>query len=301
MWGKKRNRRQGRYRLLEVELPVGKARRRRVKMIVRWAGGLLGVAALFLGVWHGGAWVMRVGFYENEIFTVKTIDVRVRGILQPAQLQKMAGVQTSENLFRVDLMRVKRDLELTPLIETAAVERVLPDTLRLRIVERRPIAQVVGYRQQADGKLARQVYWLDARGVVIPPIAPGLTVQKKQPKWLPLIVGIPPAKLLPGRTVDSPALRSALQLVSRYDLSPMAGLAHLRQIDVSDSRTLGVVTWQGARVTLGLNGLDAQLQRWRQIHDLGRQHHRAVATVDLSIKNNLPVRWMQTHTRPAGG
>jgi hypothetical protein len=101
--------------------------------------------------------------------------------------------------------------------------------------------------------------------------------------------------------VDSPALRSALQLVSRFDLSPMAGLAHLRQIDVSDSRTLGVVTWQGARVTLGLNGLDAQLQRWRQIHDLGRQHHRAVATVDLSIKNNLPVRWVQTPARPAGG
>jgi|TARA_B110000495_G_scaffold146987_1_gene129885 hypothetical protein len=301
MWGKKRNRRQGRYRLLEVELPVGKARRQRVKMIVRWVGGLLGVAALFLGVWHGGAWVMRVGFYENEIFTVKTIDVRVRGILQPAQLQKMAGVQTGENLFRVDLMRVKRDLELTPLIETAAVERVLPDTLRLRIVERRPIAQVVGYRQQADGTLARQVYWLDARGVVIPPIAPGFTTQKKQPKWLPLIVGIPPAKLLPGRTVDSPALRSALQLVSRFDLSPMAGLAHLRQIDVTGRETLGIVTWQGARVALGLNGLDGQLQRWRQIHDLGRQHHRAVATVDLSIKNNLPVRWMQTHARPAGG
>jgi cell division protein FtsQ len=301
MWGKKRNRRQGRYRLLEVDLPVGKARRQRVKVIARWAGSLLGVAALFLGVWYGGAWVMRVGFYENEIFTVKKIDVRVQGIIQPAHLQKMAGVRTGENLFQVDLLRVKRDLELTPLIETVAVERVLPDTLRLRIVERRPIAQVVGYRQQADGKLARQVYWLDARGVVIPPIAPGLTAQKKQPKWLPLIVGIPPAKLLPGRTVDSPALRSALQLVSRYDLSPMAGLAHLRQIDVSDSRTLGVVTWQGARVTLGLNGLDAQLQRWRQIYDLGRQHHRAVATVDLSIKNNLPVRWVQTPARPAGG
>ena len=301
MWGKKRNRRQSRYRLLEVDLPVGKVRRQRMKAIVRWAGGLLGLAALFFGVWYGGAWVMRLGFYENEIFTVKIIDVRVRGIIQPTQLQKMAGVRTGENLFRVDLLRVKRDLELTPLIESAAVERVLPDTLRLRIVERRPIAQVVGFRQQPDGQLVRQVYWLDARGVVIPPIDPRLTVQNNQPKWLPLIVGIPTAKLLPGRTVGSPAVRSALQLVSRYDLSPMAGLAHLRQIDVSGRETLGVITWQGARVTLGLNGLNAQIQRWRQIHDLGRQHHRAVATVDLSIKNNLPVRWMHPSSRPAGG
>ncbi len=301
MWGKKRNRRQDRYRLLEVDLPVGKARRQRVKAVARMAGWLLGVAALFLGVWYGGTWGMRVGFYENEIFSVKTIDVRVQGILQPAHLEKMAGVRTGENLFRVDLLRVKRDLELTPLIESAAVERVLPSTLRLRIVERRPVAQVVWFRQQPDGELARQVYWLDAKGVVIPPADPSHAVQKKHPKWLPLIVGIPPAKLLPGRTVDSPALRSALQLVSRFDLSPMAGLAHLRQIDVTGRETLGVVTWQGARVTLGLNGLDGQLRRWRQIHDLGRQHHRAVAVVDLSIKNNLPVRWMHSAAPPAGG
>ena len=301
MWGEKRNRRQGRYRLLEVDLPVGKIRRQRVKVFVRWAGGLIGLAALFFGVWQGGAWAMRVGFYENDIFTVKTIDVQVRGIIRSEQLEKMAGVHTGENLFRVDLLRVKRDLELTPLIESAAVERVLPDTLRLRIVERRPIAQVVGFRQKSDGQLVRQVYWLDARGMVIPPIDARLTVQEKQPKWLPLIVGIPPAKLLPGRTVDSPAVRSALQLVSRYELSPMAGLAHLRQIDVTGRETLVVVTWQGAHVRFGLNGLDGQLRRWRQIYDLGRQHHRAVSTVDLSIKNNLPVRWVHAPSRPAGG
>ena len=246
MWGKKTNRRQGRYRLLEVELPVGKARRQRVKTIARWAGGLLGLAALFLGVWHGGAWVMRVGFYENEIFTVNKIDVRVDGIMKPAQLQKMAGIRKGENLFQVDLLRVKRDLEMTPLIESAAVERVLPNTLRLRIVERRPVAQVVGYRQQPDGTLAQQVYWLDVRGVVIPPVPRNVTVQKKQSKWLPLIVGIPSAKLLPGRTVDSPALRSALQLVSRFDLSPMAGMAHLRQIDVG-GREIGSGIEVGAR------------------------------------------------------
>ena len=45
MWGKKCNRRQGRYRLLEVDLPVGKVRRQRMKAIARWAGGLLGQAA----------------------------------------------------------------------------------------------------------------------------------------------------------------------------------------------------------------------------------------------------------------
>jgi hypothetical protein len=72
----------------------------------------------------------------------------------------------------------------------------------------------------------------------------------------------------------------------------MAGLAHMRHIDVTGRETMEVITWQGATVRLSLRGLDRQLARWRQIHDLGRKHSRAIATVDLSIKNNLPVRWM---------
>ena len=104
--------------------------------------------------------------------------------------------------------------------------------------------------------------------------------------------------------LESPQTRAALKLITSYDLSPMAGLAHLRQINVSGRETMRVVTWQGATVTLALHGLDRQISRWRQIHDLGRQHQRAISTVDLSIKNNLPVRWMMpppTVGRSAGG
>ena len=79
----------------------------------------------------------------------------------------------------------------------------------------------------------------------------------------------------------------------------MAGLTHLRQIDISQRETLEVITWQGGHVTLGLNGIDRQLGRWRQVYDLGRKHRRAISSVDLSIKNNLPVRWrVPTHLGP---
>ena len=50
---------------------------------------------------------------------------------------------------------------------------------------------------------------------------------------------------------------------------------------------LEVVTWQGGRMTLRCT-VWSTLSRWRQIHDLGRQHQRAIATADLSIKNNCP-------------
>jgi hypothetical protein len=116
---------------------------------------------------------------------------------------------------------------------------------------------------------------------------------------MPLILGLNQADLVTGRSVQSLQLGSALSLIRQLDLSPMAGLVHLRQIDISHRETLEVVTWQGGQATLSLNGIDRQLKRWRQLYDLGRKYNREISSVDLSIKNNLPVRWRSSsHLEP---
>tara|TARA_B100001123_G_C15280459_1_gene1013820 strand:- start:1557 stop:2147 length:591 start_codon:yes stop_codon:yes gene_type:complete len=186
---------------------------------------------------------------------------------------------------------MKRDLEMVSIIDKVAVERVLPDTLSMRVIERKPLAGIIFYRQHRKGGLKRVEYWIDGDGLLISPAQADNTRLKSSMKWLPLITGLNQANLMPGRTVKSHQLKSALSLIDRFDLSPMAGLAHLRQIDVSRRGTMEVVTWQGGRFTLALNGIDRQLERWRKIHDLGREHKRSIYSADLSIKNNLPVQW----------
>lgn len=52
-------------------------------------------------------------------------------------------MKVDHNLFALDLARIKRDLELAPAIQSAAVERVLPHTLKIRVTEREPVAQIV--------------------------------------------------------------------------------------------------------------------------------------------------------------
>ncbi len=293
MWGRNSsNRRSRRYTLLNVKLPVEKERQQRLRWVARVAGYVLGAVALFFGVWHGGQWVMQAGFYQNEKFSIRNVDVRTDGVIAPKQLQRWAMVNTGDNLFDLDLVRIKRDLELVPLVESVAVDRVLPDQLQIRVTERVPVAQVVQYLQGSDGELTHRRYWVDRTGYIIPPLDPQLAAKERPKKWLPALVGVDQSKLQPGHTLDTPQVRAALQLVAQFDLSPMAGLAHLRQIDVSGRETLEVVTWQNARVTLALHGQERQLKRWRQIFDLGRQHRRAVSALDLSIKNNLPVRWV---------
>ena len=305
MWGRKRkrNRRSRKHTLLNVKLPVQKARQQRVRLAVKTVGFLLGVVVVFLGVWRGGEWLMQVGFYQNKQFDIRTIDIRTSGMIDRVQIHRWAGAQEGANLFQVDLMRVKRDLEMVPMIKTAAVDRVLPDTLRIRVSERNPVAQVVLYRQSDKGNLDRKIFWVDQHGFVMEPLNPKLAGKNRSKKWLPVLVGLNQVDLQPGRSMKSPQVRAALQLIIRFDLSPMAGLAHMRHINITGRETMEVVTWQGATVRLSLHGLDRQLARWHQIYDLGRKYGRAIATVDLSIKNNLPVRWMMvpaTANRPTG-
>ena len=79
----------------------------------------------------------------------------------------------------------------------------------------------------------------------------------------------------------------------------MVGLVSLRQIDVSAPGVVVVTTEQGAQITFGLDNLDQQLQRWREIYDLGQRMNKAIALLDLAVSNNVPVRWMEAVVVPA--
>lgn len=298
MWGNTRNRRHRRQALLDVKLSAEQVRRERLTIASKIAGILLGGTLLFFGVWRGGKWMLDRLFYENRAFAIRTVDLRTDGILGDAQLRAWSGVKVGENLFGMDLLRVKRNLEAVPAIRTASVDRVLPDTLRVRIAERRPVAQVLVYRRRAAGDYVRVIYQMDADGYVMEP-APATEAVKQGQAWLPLLTGVDPGLLLPGRAIHQPQVRAALDLIKQFDRSPMAGLVQLQQVEVSAPQTLMVRTWQGCEATLGLSQMDRQLRRWRFIHDYGRQHHRVAAAVDLSVKNNLPVRWQEQGNAPA--
>ena len=119
MWGKRRqgNRRgHQRYTLLNVDLPAEKVRQQRLRWAARTAGFVLGTVALFVGVWHGGGWLLKSGFYQNDHFSVRSVDIRTDGDIQASQIQAWARVQKGDNLLGLDLQRVKRDLEMVPLI-----------------------------------------------------------------------------------------------------------------------------------------------------------------------------------------
>lgn len=296
MWFRreKKNRRLSRGHVLDVKLRSGQVRATRTRLAAIAFAVLFGtVFGLYL-FWRAGAWALDYFVYENPEFAIRHIDVQTDGAILPDQLRNWAGVKAGDNLLALDLATVRRNLELVPLVESVSVERVLPRTLRIRVSEREPVAQVNVPTADASGKIEVTVFKLDADGYVMQPLDPRLSVMPlgQARDQLPALTGLNAFQLQLGRRMDSPQVQAALQLITAFNRSPMAGLVDLQRIDVSAPEILVATTTQGSEITFGLDDFPRQLRRWRQIYDVGQRMNKAIASLNLAVPNNIPARWM---------
>jgi POTRA domain, FtsQ-type len=287
---KSRNRRAGHEQhVLDVKLRSDQVRATRVRF---GAIGLVLTAATLVGfflLWKAGTWTLDCLIYKNPAFTVERIDVKTDGVLAAEQVRRWSGVKPGQNLLALDLTRVKRDLEMAPAIRAAAVERVMPHTLKLRVTERVPVAQVSVLRLKPGGGTELATVYLDRDASVMAPLTPGQrALPARTNDALPAVCGLNLGTVLPGKKIDSSQVRGALQLILAFQKSPMAGLADLRMIDVSSPELLQVTTADQGKILFSLNNLDQQLRRWRDIRDRAQQQGLTIASLDLSVPGNIP-------------
>lgn len=297
---KQKNRRLKRGHVLDVKLRSAQVRASRARLGALAFGVVFGTVFGVFILWNVGRWAMNHLVYENRAFAIAQIDVQTDGVITPDQLRRWANVKVGENLFALDLARVKRDIEMVPLVGSVSVERLLPHTLRIRVTEREAVAQVNVPRTNARGVVEVAVFHLDPDGYVMVPLDPRQrTTPVNQPdEQLPVLTGIGVHELQPGRKLELPQVRAALRLVAEFAQSPMAGLVDLKRIDVGSAEVLVVTTGQGSEVTFGLQDIDRQLRRWREIHDVGQRLHKSLASLDLAVTNNIPARWLEVSAGP---
>jgi hypothetical protein len=117
---------------------------------------------------------------------------------------------------------------------------------------------------------------------------------------LTVIFGIDANQLVPGRRIDSAQARSALQLITAFGRSQMSALMDLESIDVCSHEILQATTSQGSRITFSVRDLDQQLRRWHEIHEQAQRVGRSIATLDLSVGNNIPATWADANLAVPG-
>ncbi|MCX7871954.1 MAG: FtsQ-type POTRA domain-containing protein [Verrucomicrobiae bacterium] len=266
-------------------------RKARVKhAIIVWVGRLLALGLVIILAAMFADFFKRTFLYKNPAYAIKVIDIQTDGVISREQIRRWAGVQVGDNLIALDISRVRRDLELVPMIKTVSVEKVLPSTLRIRVAEREPIAKVL----MTDGLGHETVYTLDDSGQVMVPLHyTQMDAPKPTNDFLPTIIGVGRADLRIGFKVTSPQLLAALRLIVAFERSPMSGLTSIKTVDVSFPGILQVMTEEGSSVVFSPDQFDIQFRRWRMAYEYGRQIGKALATLDLSVANYVPATWRE--------
>ena len=128
---------------------VRKARRglsSRAVLALQLVAATLALAAL---AWTGYARVM-----ASERLRVLKVDVRGGHFLSEGEVRELLGPAVGENILGLDIEALKARLRASPWVADATVSRTLPDTLKVTIHERVPLALAEMdrlYLMDADG------------------------------------------------------------------------------------------------------------------------------------------------------
>jgi cell division protein FtsQ len=166
---RKRDPRQKTLLLPAMELPIPDvedppflrpARRTRVRRARRgWLGRTVialeivaGLVTAVFVVWTAYAQVM-----GNRHLRVANVEVRGSRFLSEGEVRELLGPAVGENILSLDIDELKARLRASPWVADATVSRTLPDTLRVEVHERAPLALAE----------VERLYLMDQDGVLI--------------------------------------------------------------------------------------------------------------------------------------
>jgi cell division protein FtsQ len=129
-------------------------------------------------------------------FHINHINISGCRITRPSEILAYAHLQPGMNLLRVDLAQTSTRLEQYPYIQKAVVERKLPDTLEIFIVEREPRALI----------LLDDYYVLDTHGEIF-------KKAESAERHYPVLTGLTEQSLYHDRQRCQTMIRTALQLL----------------------------------------------------------------------------------------
>jgi cell division protein FtsQ len=216
-----------------------------------------------------------------------------------AQLIPVFGEDIGRNVFYVPLSERRKELEAIPWIQQATVMRLLPDQIRVDIVERKPVAFT---------RHGQQIGLVDASGVLLDMAPPAMAAHHYS---FPVLTGIDAG--------DKPASRQARmalysRMMSDLDSNGQRNSEQLSEIDLTDPEDARVLMPEQSTDILAHFGEDHFLERyqrykshiaeWRQQYptlaevDL-RYDHQVVLDMASGVSHAQPNSAPQTDAKPA--
>ncbi len=230
------------------------------------------------GILVTGFYVFKTYLEHDERFRiVGTGSIETAGLseITRSDVLPVFGEDVGRNVFFVPLNERRRQLEKIPWIEKATVMRVLPDQLRLVVVERRPVAFV---------RHGQQIGLVDANGVLLSMSPSSMT---RHHYSFPVVTGIDGGDPLASRKA-----RMAVygRLIGELDSTGRHLSEQISEIDLTDPEDARVLMpEQGADILahFGDEQFLTRYQRYKAHIAEWRQQYPRLASVDLRYEQQV--------------
>jgi cell division protein FtsQ len=224
---------------------------------------VLSLSALFL--------VYRLGYYflsDAERFPVTTIKVAANyEHVTHEDLENVLSKYVSDSFFTIAIKALEDELNAMGWVDIATVEHIWPDTLKIKLVEKKPIAVWNNALMTEDGKLFNE-------GAV----PEGLNI--------PHLKG--PAS---EQTEVLQVYEKLSKILSIYDLSATG-------LQLRKNQSWILLLGSGVKIYLGKKELEARLLRFCKAYPaVFAEKIEQLASVDLRYSRGMAVQWKQQTER----
>ena len=220
------------------------------------------------------------------------IRYNTNGVLSEARLAGIIQVSAGTRLIDVDIHAIKAKLESHKQVASAVVQRELPDTLRIRLVEHQPVMRMV-IESNTGSKELRLV---SRTGEIFEGLDQDASVIRALPYLGPFVYPDGTYKPLRGiETVTELLETCRSNYPEEYQTWKVVSLEHYRGEAGLPGEVIELLSKEGeasVRLIFSAN-LDFRLQldRLRHIREVARGLRDSLERVDLSLSNAAAVKF----------
>jgi cell division protein FtsQ len=241
-----------------------------LKKTLRVAFELL-LLSLFLFV------AQRVYFHllEDPFFRVREVEVEGSQRIPREALLSLAELERVSNLFSLRLKEVAKRLESHPWIEQVQVRKVFPNKVRIRIVERKPVAILQ----------LEELYYIDAGGLIFSPVG------DRDGYNYPFLTGLTRGTLEKDPVGAKRLIMKALEFLRILDKEKIFPLEEISEVRME--KTYGIQCFtktQGVEVRMGWEHFGEKLRRFSMIWSDLKKRGISAVSIDCSDLKRMVVK-----------
>jgi cell division protein FtsQ len=244
-----------------------------------WGRVFLGLSAfIVLGGLATGAFLLKTYIERDARFRIAGVgNIQATGLseVSRADMLPVFGEDIGRNIFFVNLSDRRRQLEAIPWVQRATVMRLLPDQIRVAVVEREPVAFV---------RQGQQIGLVDDNGVLLAMPAAAMAQHHYS---FPVVTGIDPRDPLASRKARMAVYE---RLLADLDANNQRLSAQISEIDLTDPEDARVLMPEQGADVLAHFGDDRFLERYQRYKAHiaeWRQQYPNLAAVDLRYERQV--------------